>query len=212
MAIGDPWRTGAPLLDYESAMLRQTHDTINAIFHLYDPPLWLVTARAQAARGGCIATSVTRASIVNELPRVLIAIAKHHHTWRLIEASGLFALHLLAEDDLDAVWRFGLASGHHTEKFTDLESATTQNLSPHYTRACAWMDCRVEARLDIGDRTTYLAEITGGALIRRVPVLSVAGLLRQAPPDRHAELKRLYARDQNTDRAAILAWREDFRD
>jgi flavin reductase (DIM6/NTAB) family NADH-FMN oxidoreductase RutF len=189
-----------------------TINAVNEVFHLYDPPLWLVTARDGARRGGLIATAATRASIVHEIPRMLVAIAKHHHTWGLIEASGAFALHLLAADDIASVRRFGLASGHRVDKFADLPPHATPAGAPWIEGAMSWMDCRVEARVDIGDRTTYLAEVTAGAVLRHGPILTVAGLLRDAPEADRAELKRLYAHDQEIDRAAILAWRRSRHD
>ncbi len=186
----------------------QAQAAITEVFHLYEPPLWLVTSRDGERRGGCIATAVTRASILPDLPRILIAVARHHHTWGLIESSGGFALHLLAREDLAAVWRFGLASGHQVDKLAGLDCETTPGGAPLYQGAIAWLDCRVEIGLDTGDRTAYLAAVTGGAVLRRAPPLTVAELLRQAPAERRAELKRLYALDQDQDRAAILAWRE----
>lgn len=188
-------------------MTHQSIAAIEEIFHLYDPPLWLVTSRAQERRGGLIATSAVRASIIAELPRMLIALAKQHHTWELIESSGRFALHLLPAETLAPVWRFGLASGHETDKFAGLTMRETPDGNPLYPGALSWMDCRVEHWMDIGDRTAYLAEIVGGAILTRAPLMTVATLLHNAPPERRAELKRLYARDQMIDAAAIHAWR-----
>lgn len=184
-----------------------TRAAINEVFHLYDPPLWLVTARDGAHRGGFIATAVTRASIVSDLPRMLLAVAKHHYTWGLIEASGVFALHLLAADDWRSVRRFGLASGHRIDKFGGLSFTETPNGAPVVPGAISWLDCRVEARLDTGDRTAYLAEVTNGKVLRQGPLLTVASLLRDAPEADRTELKRLYTLDQTIDREAILAWR-----
>ena len=76
------------------------------LFAWMDREIWLVTAQTVGKRGGLIATSVNQASIAPDLPRVSVTIARHHHTWELIEASGVFALHLLAVDNLDLVWRF----------------------------------------------------------------------------------------------------------
>ncbi|NEX19418.1 flavin reductase family protein [Thiorhodococcus mannitoliphagus] len=185
-------------------------DAIESAFHLYDPPLWLVTARAGERRGGLIATSAVRASIVPELPRMLIAIAKQHHTWGLIESSGRFALHLLPVDDLEVVWHFGLTTGQDTDKLAGLEMGETPEGNPRYPRAAAWMDCRVETSMDIGDRTVYLAQVVGGRASVEGTVLTVASLRRDAPPERKAELDRLYARDQGIDAAAIQAWRRDL--
>jgi flavin reductase (DIM6/NTAB) family NADH-FMN oxidoreductase RutF len=182
-------------------------DPIAEVFHLYDPPLWLVTASHQNRRGGLIATFAVRASIVAELPRVAVGIAKHHHTWGLIEGGGQFALHLLRADDLAAVWRFGLASGHATDKLAGLPERRTPAGNPLYADALGWLDCRVEARMDTGDRTLYLAEVTSGATLAEGTPLSVGALLREAPAERFAELDRLYRADQALDAAAILAWR-----
>lgn len=182
-------------------------DPISEVFHLYDPPLWLVTARHGDRRGGLIATLAVRASIVPELPRMVVGIANHHHTWGLIEASGAFALHLLRADDLDAVWRFGLASGHLADKLAGLPERHTPEGNPLYPDARAWLDCRVEERMNTGDRTLYLAEVMGGAALAEGPALSVGILLRDAPAERLAELDRLYRADQALDSAAIQAWR-----
>ena len=84
------------------------HETAAELFALTDRELWLITASAGERRGGLIATFVSHASLVPELPRILVAVAKQHHTWQLIEASGAFAAHLLSEQNLDFVWRFGL--------------------------------------------------------------------------------------------------------
>ena len=61
------------------------------------------------------------------MPRVVAGIARQHHTWELIEASNTFILHLLDEQQLDLVWRFGLRSGRDDDKFAGLavESGST---------------------------------------------------------------------------------------
>ncbi len=124
---------------------------INDILRLIDREIWLVSAEHEDRRGGLIATFVSQASIVPELPRMLVGIAKQHHTCGLIEASRAFTLHLLDESHLDWVWRFGLQSGHAVEKFTGLPELD----------AVAWLACRVETSLDTGDRTLYLAGSAG---------------------------------------------------
>lgn len=192
------------------SLTAQAMEAIESVFHLYDPPVWLVTASADGRRGGLIATSATRASIVAELPRMLIAIAKQHHTWGLIVSSGRFALHLLPADHLDAIWCFGLTTGHTTDKLAGLSLGETPDGNPLYPACAAWVDCRVETSLDIGDRSVFLGEIVDGQTVREGPVLTVARLMRDAPPERRAELDRLYARDQGIDAAAIQAWRREL--
>jgi flavin reductase (DIM6/NTAB) family NADH-FMN oxidoreductase RutF len=184
---------------------------IGRVFDLYDPPLWLVTAAHGGYRGGLIATFAVRASIVADLPRMVLGLARQHHTWRLVEGAGRFALHLLYPHQIDLVWRFGLASGNRTDKFAGLPAATSPGGQPRIPAVLAWLDCRVEARMDSGDRTVYLAAVTDGgtdpdAGAGATP-LTVRGLYAAAPPEERARLDALYARDGQVDATAILAWR-----
>ena len=71
------------------------------VFARLDPALWVVTASASGRRGGLLATFVSQASIVAEMPRVVVGLAKQHHTWELVEGSAAFALHLLGEEQTE---------------------------------------------------------------------------------------------------------------
>src|SRR5258708_6417143 len=107
--------------------------TACTVFEQLDPVLWIVTARAENRRGGLVATFVNQASLcplwprgdgpaatAPEAPRVLVGVARQHHTWELIEASGAFALHLLGEEHTEWVARFGLPSGREGDKLDGL--------------------------------------------------------------------------------------------
>jgi flavin reductase (DIM6/NTAB) family NADH-FMN oxidoreductase RutF len=179
-----------------------------SLFAQLDRELWLLTAAAGGRRGGLIATFVSQASLVPELPRVLVGLAKQHHTWELVEGSGAFALHLLDEPHLDWVWRFGLRSGRDGYKLDGLAVQIGTTGSPLLAEAPGWLDCRVEARLDTGDRTVYLAEVVDARLSRPGQPLTVKRLLQLAPPEELRELKEQVARDSAVDAAAIRAWRE----
>ncbi len=104
--------------------------TAGQVFDLLDPPLWLVTAAHEGRRGGLIATFAVRASIVAELPRMVIGIAKQHHTWGLIEGSSRFALHLLYPKQLDLAWLFGIRTGHKVDKLAELDAGSTPAAAP----------------------------------------------------------------------------------
>jgi flavin reductase (DIM6/NTAB) family NADH-FMN oxidoreductase RutF len=179
----------------------------STLFAWLNRELWLVTAQADGRRGGLIATFVSEASIAPELPRLVVGLAKQHHTWRLVEASGAFALHLLGEDQLDWVWRFGLKSGRSGDKFDGLDVRSAVTGSPILGGAVGWLDCRVETRLDTGDRTIYLAEVVKSEVTHFAPPLTLQRLLQLAPPDRLREMKRQRHHDADGDADAIRAWR-----
>jgi flavin reductase (DIM6/NTAB) family NADH-FMN oxidoreductase RutF len=180
---------------------------IAALFADLDRELWLVTAAAGAQRGGLIATSVNQASIVPELPRVLVSVAHQHFTWQLIEQNGAFALHLLGDEHLPWVWRFGLRSGRQEDKLDGISTRDGMTGSPILSDALAWLEARVEGRLDTGDRTLFLGEIVDGQRRTQARPLTAARLLQLAPADKLQEMKRQMEEDRALDVAAIRAWR-----
>ncbi|MDR3634192.1 MAG: flavin reductase family protein [Isosphaeraceae bacterium] len=186
--------------------------TAAELFRRLDRELWLLTARAAEGRGGLIATFVNQASLVPDLPRVLVGIARQHHTWKLIEGSSAFALHLLSEQNLEWVWRFGLSTGLDHDKFAGLEFTAGPTGSPILDGALGWLDCRVEATLDTGDRTVYLAEVVAAKLRTTEGPLTVKQMLALAPDERRTELKEQIERDCAIDASAIEAWRRARRE
>src|SRR5262245_37646908 len=105
-------------------------DAFSETFERLDRELWLITAQAGERRSGLIATYVSKASLVPALPRVTIALAKHHFTHELIEASNAFCMHLVSEDMIDWVWRFGIPSGRETDKFRGLATSSGASGAP----------------------------------------------------------------------------------
>jgi flavin reductase (DIM6/NTAB) family NADH-FMN oxidoreductase RutF len=178
-----------------------------ALFAWLDREVWLITACAGDRRGALIATFVSEASLVKEMPRFLVGIAQHHHTWSLIEESRAFAAHLLGQDNLDWVWRFGLRSGWEHDKFAGLTWETAATGSPIFAAAIGWMDCRVEAGFDTGDRTVYLGEVVEARIAHSGPPLRIKQVLESATPEQRAELKRLIEQDSRLDALAIEEWR-----
>jgi flavin reductase (DIM6/NTAB) family NADH-FMN oxidoreductase RutF len=179
----------------------------STLFAWLDREIWLVTAQAGDRRCGLIATFVSQASIVPDLPRVLVALSKEHFTWELVEASGAFALHLLPEEQIDLVWHFGLESGRMQDKLAGMEVSTGATGSPLLKQAIGWLDCRVETRLDVGDRILYVAEVVEGHVTNFAPPLTTRRLMERAPTPRLTELQRQRHFDSYRDAQAILAWR-----
>jgi flavin reductase (DIM6/NTAB) family NADH-FMN oxidoreductase RutF len=184
-------------------------DDFSQILDRLERELWLVTARAGERRSGLVATYVSSVSLVPELPRVTIALAKHHFTHELIESSTAFCMHLIDEEHIDWVWRFGIPSGRDVDKFRGLAISTGASGSPILSGAPAWLDCRVEARMEVGDRTIYLAEVLDARLVRAAMPLTFKRLLELAPAERLQEMKQALERDVALDSAAILKWRNE---
>lgn len=179
-----------------------------ALFAWLDRELWLITAKAGDRAGGLIATTVDQASIVPDSPRVIISIARHHLTWNLIEMSDAFALHLLGDQNMSWVEHFGLQSGHQVDKLEGWPTDSAVTGSPILEGAVGWMDCRVEAKMDIGDRTIFLGEIVESQITNYRPPLTLKGLLEKAPPEIHSRIRLKLQQDSALDAEAIHAFRE----
>jgi len=182
-------------------------DAFSEIFKRLDRELWLITAQAGTERSGLIATYVASVSLVPSLPRVTIALAKHHFTCELIEKCGAFCMHLIGREQIDWVWHFGIQSGRNCDKLAACKTVTGQSGAPRLIDALAWLDCRVESRLDAGDRIIYLAEALDARLERSEMPLTFNQLLQLAPAEKLRELKLGTERDVEFDRQAILDWR-----
>src|SRR5947208_228530 len=106
-------------------------DEINRLLKTcVDREVWVVTSAHAGERGGLLATFVSPISIVPELPRLAVALSKLHHTWKLVEAAGVFAVHLLTLEQADLAWRFGTQSGRDADKFANLTCGTGVTGSP----------------------------------------------------------------------------------
>lgn len=180
---------------------------VAGVFDLIDPPLWLVTSAHGGVRGGFIATFAVRASIVAAIPRMVLGVARQHHTWGLIEASARVGLHLLYSDQADLVRRFGMASGRDLDKLHGISCVSSPGGTPILTRTLAWLDCRVEERMVTGDRTVYLAAVEGGHRNGDSRPLTSGQFFANIPADERRRFDDLYARDGAVDAEAILRWR-----
>jgi flavin reductase (DIM6/NTAB) family NADH-FMN oxidoreductase RutF len=106
------------------------------------------------------------------------------------------------------VWQFGLQSGRNVDKFAGKPFRTGATGSPLLLGVVGWFDCRVEARMDSGDRTVYLVAVVDGQLERPDPPLTNRRFFQIAPPDKQKIMDEQYERDGRLDAHAIQQWRD----
>ena len=182
-------------------------DSRQQVLGLFDRTAWIVTASVGDEMSGLVATFVNSASLVPALPRLVTGLACHHYTWDLIRRSRSFAAHLVDEAHCDLIWCFGLASGRQIDKFAGLAWHRGQTGSPVLESALAWLDCTVEAELDVGDRTIYVAAVLDGGVNRAGTPLTSNRIFELATPEQRTRMDEDRGRDEQIDAAAMLAWR-----
>jgi flavin reductase (DIM6/NTAB) family NADH-FMN oxidoreductase RutF len=180
---------------------------VGRVFGQIDREIWIITAAHDGRRTGLVVTFVTSASIVPEMPRLIVGVAKTHETWKLIEACGAFAAHLVEETQTELVWRFGLQSSRDVDKFAGLEVDTAATGSPILRDSLAWLDCRVESQMDTGDRTVYLGKVCDGHVQSDFRPLRMQKLLALATPTERQTMREQLEADAAIDVEAIRHWR-----
>lgn len=140
-------------------------DQIDAVLRLIDREVWIVTSAAAGKRGGLTATWVSAASIDRRQPVLLAGIAPNHFTAELIEQSHAFVAHLLRPDQSRLAWDFAKDSGRERDKLAGVEIAQAASGAPLLSDCLAWLDCRVFARYDAGDRLFYWADVAAAGQV-----------------------------------------------
>jgi flavin reductase (DIM6/NTAB) family NADH-FMN oxidoreductase RutF len=182
-------------------------DQATPLFRALDRELWVITACANDQYGGLISTSVSQASINDQLPRLIVGLAKHHQTESLVRQSESFVAHLMAPDQTEWVQHFGTQSGRDIDKFSDLEFTTSVTNAPILKDAHAWLECRIENMMNSGDRNWYLAEIVDAKWSANFAPLTFQAFLSQVDDDFKALLKKQLGEDSLTDRQLVEEWR-----
>ena len=128
-------------------------------------PITAVTSRWQERSNVQIAVAISAASIVPEMPRVLLQIYKTNHSHGMIYNSGAFALNFLRPDQLDLIKSFGFVSGRDQDKLTDIPFRLGEAGNPLLNECWGYLDCRVVNAMDGGDMTCFLADVVDGDIL-----------------------------------------------
>jgi flavin reductase (DIM6/NTAB) family NADH-FMN oxidoreductase RutF len=182
---------------------------ISQIFRSLDRELWIVTAGNSEQRGGMISTTVCQASIVDDLPRIIMGVGNHHFTHELIAATGCFVLNTIAENQLDRLWSFGLETGHDIDKLAGFRLQQGTTGTPILADAPAWLECKVEASFDTGDRTLFLAEVLDGHQTSDEKPLTIQQAVKRANASQLQALMSHKSADGLIEAAAIRKWRDN---
>ncbi len=174
------------------------------MFHLTNHEVWALTARADDRVGAQIATWVVPGSLATGVVRAVVVLSPANHTCGLITASGRFALHLLAEDQLDLLPRLGLYSGHDRDKLAGMDLGTSPGGLPVLPGTCGWAEMRVVDRMDGGDRLVVLADAVAIGAEPPRPPLRRAEAFARLPQDVRDLLVAKKVRDGERDLSRIL--------
>lgn len=154
-----------------------------SIIDARDEDLYLVTSHADGTDGGMIVTWITQASMSTKRPRIVAVLSPRNRTTELIVASGRFVVHLLAEEQLDLVPRFGLYSSRDTDKFRALDFGRSAAHIPIVAGTRGHIECALATTVDAGDRLVCIADVTARSPVRAdVESLRASTTFSRLPP------------------------------
>jgi flavin reductase (DIM6/NTAB) family NADH-FMN oxidoreductase RutF len=106
-------------------------------------------------------------------PRVLVCLGNDTDSKPLVERAGHFAVHILGRDHATLGLRFAKVTPDTSDLFAGLSYRSEQTGSPILTDCLAWLDCRVESVLPVGDHTVFVGavEAAGVAGTEAEPIL-----------------------------------------
>lgn len=99
--------------------------------------------------------------------RVAVGINKNNYTHELIKESGVFAINVLQQNQLELVTLFGLKSGREINKFENIKYHKCCVNVPIIDDILSWMECRVvnELTVDCGTHALFVADVVDGDVI-----------------------------------------------
>jgi flavin reductase (DIM6/NTAB) family NADH-FMN oxidoreductase RutF len=117
--------------------------------------IYVLTTFFEDEINGMIASWVSQVSY--DPPLVMAAIHPHRYSHRLIEQSGAFALHIVAQNQREFLARF--KGDDPRRKFDGIRWEKGKTGSPIIKECIAFAECTVKASYKPGNHTLYIGEI-----------------------------------------------------
>ena len=131
----------------------------NALVH----GVYVVTTRLEDVVNGMTASWVAQVSLKPLLLMVSIAPARYSH--RLIQESGVFAVNVLADTQVELGKRFGYKSGRQVDKFAGLEWTAAATGAPILPQVYAYLDLKLRDTFSAGDHTLFVGEVVAARIL-----------------------------------------------
>jgi flavin reductase (DIM6/NTAB) family NADH-FMN oxidoreductase RutF len=125
----------------------------------FTTPVVAITAERDGKLNGMISDAATRASIVPDVPRLMILVHKFNYTHDMILDTGRFVVHALHRGQFELIERLGFESGREREKLADVPYRLGNLGCPILADCWAWFECRVINVMDTGSSTCFLGDV-----------------------------------------------------
>ncbi len=131
-----------------------------------------VTTIVDGRRNGLMSLSAGSAGIIREAPRVTISLTKYNLTHDMVLESGVFAMHLLCNDEdvveesIRILMVLGGSSGRDGDKMGSLSSKAGVTGVPILTDALAYVEAKVCGTFDNDENTIFVGDVIASERLR----------------------------------------------
>lgn len=128
------------------------------LLRMLTSPVCAVTSRHGDKLNGMITDGVVRASIVPDIPRMLVIIHKVNLSHHMVFESGRFCLHVLHEGQIPVVEALGFTSGRDADKMAKVPHTIGTLGLPVLAEHVVAFECDVINAMDTGSSTIFMGE------------------------------------------------------
>lgn len=133
-------------------------DQIYELLRELTSPVVAITSRRGEKRNGMISDGAVRASIVPDIPRMLVLVHKRAFSHAMIFQTGRFCLQVLHEGQFDVIHALGFQSGRDRDKLAAIPHQLGELGLPVLDDHVAAFECQVLNTMDTGSSTVFLGE------------------------------------------------------
>lgn len=151
----------------------------------------VITTRDAGIDYGLTANAVSSLSL--DPPMLLICVNKISNTHRAIARSGVFAVHILRENQSAVARQFARS---HPDKFTGVPLSYGELGAPLLLNALATIECRVVEMVAGGTHTVFLAEVAAAQTTEGMPLAYFRGNIGRFTLDESAQQASLWRKMQ----------------
>lgn len=157
--------TRESLANSNAATIRSALDTISY-------GLYIVSSISDNKINGQCANTVAQLTI--EPCRIAVCLNKRNLTHEYVMASGVLAISVLREDQIDMVRHFGFQSGRTKDKFTEIPYLTGRLGCPILQDCVAYIEAKVlpDKTVDVGTHTLFVADVVAGQVASKLAPLT----------------------------------------
>ncbi len=132
-------------------------EALRRVMRCWGTGVTIVTAQIDGERHGMTVSSFTSLSL--DPPLVLISLESSTRTCRLVHASRVFGVTILAAHQQALSDRFAGLNEVEPDRFQGLETHQLVTGSPVLKEGLAFLDCRVISSVEYGENTIFIGEV-----------------------------------------------------